>query len=115
MGSHNKTDQSIIIEILEHVTEPDLQALHTHYSELAGSNAALGPGKSDILSTEQIPHEQLSCSQCGSAYFLAARQMVSKFKESAENTLHIHLALLSLPQYDTDILITFNDPVNISV
>jgi len=29
----------------------------------------------------------------------------------AKNTVNIHLCLFRLPQYTTDILVTFNDPV----
>ena len=39
--------------------------------------------------------------------------MVAKFKETAKNTVHVYMALLRLPQFDTDLLISFNNPVNV--
>ena len=41
------------------------------------------------------------------------QQRVSKFKEAARNEINIHMILYRLPQFTTDILITFNDPVNV--
>ena len=37
-------------------------------------------------------------------------QNISKFKDSATNTVQINMALLRLPQFQTDILLTFNNP-----
>ena len=51
--------------------------------------------------------------RCAGAYLLSAEQKVSKYKETAKNTIHVHAALLRLPEQETDILVTFNDPVNI--
>lgn len=109
--THSITDQSIIIEILEYVDESDEQALKTHYEDIAGSNEADG---SDIMNTEEIPKDQLAITDCSGAYALKGQQMVSKFKESAKNAVYIHMGLVRLPQYETDILISFNNPVNIN-
>nr|KAG5700353.1 hypothetical protein BaRGS_029605 [Batillaria attramentaria] len=38
---------------------------------------------------------------------------VSKFNESAKNDVNLHMVLYRLPQFTTDILVTFNDPVNV--
>lgn len=44
-------------------------------------------------------------------YYLNGQQSVSKYKESARNLIDLHMALFRLKKFDTDILITFNDPL----
>ena len=51
--------------------------------------------------------------RCTVAYAVKGRQSVSKFKETAKNTIHIYLVLLRLPQFQTDVVVSFNNPVNI--
>jgi hypothetical protein len=41
------------------------------------------------------------------------QQRVAKFKETARNDINIHMVLFRLPQFSTDILLTFNDPVSV--
>jgi len=40
-------------------------------------------------------------------------QQIAKFNEGARNTVEIHMGLLRVPKYTTDILVTFNNPTNI--
>ncbi|XP_076867375.1 ran guanine nucleotide release factor [Brachyhypopomus gauderio] len=113
--AHTQTDQSIIIELLEHQNQvEDSQAARYHFEDLAGSNKASATGSWNVCGVEQLLQSQLSLPECGSAWLLSGAQLVSKFNEEAKNTVNIHLGLFRLPQYSTDILVTFNDPVSIS-
>ncbi|KAK7487968.1 hypothetical protein BaRGS_00020869 [Batillaria attramentaria] len=112
--AHPNTDQSIIIEILEFVQETDEQALRTHFEDLASSNDAASSSDSCILGTEVLDRQQLAMKQCSCAYWLMGQQRVSKFNESAKNDVNLHMVLYRLPQFTTDILVTFNDPVNVN-
>ena len=38
---------------------------------------------------------------------------MSKFNEQSKNNLDIYMGLFRLPQFETDILVCFNDPTNI--
>ncbi|XP_063302116.1 ran guanine nucleotide release factor [Pelobates fuscus] len=107
---HTSTDQSIIVELLEYQEGmTDSEAARYHFEDVASSNSA--EGRSEILSVEPFPMAQLSLTNCASAWLLTGLQQVSKFNEQALNTVNIHLFLCRLPQYSTDLLVTFNDPV----
>ncbi|XP_060073465.1 ran guanine nucleotide release factor-like [Ylistrum balloti] len=111
--THSTTDQSIIIEILEYVQEPDDVALKTHYDDLVRDNE-VSEGDHVILEAEEIPVHKLAMSQCESARYVLGQQKVSKFKEDSKNTINIHMGLFRIPEFTSDILVTFNDPVMIS-
>jgi len=112
--THETTDQCIIIEILQFVAEPDQEAIRTHFEELASSNNAVGPENSQIVSIETIDKDLLSLKECASAYCILAEQFVAKFNEQAKNAINIWMGLFRLPQKETDILVSFNDPQQIS-
>ncbi|KAL6464144.1 hypothetical protein MHYP_G00285350 [Metynnis hypsauchen] len=113
--SHAHTDQSVIVELMEYQAHvEDSQAARYHFEDLAGSNKATAEGLWEVRGVEPIPSSQINLQQCSSAWLLSGAQLISKFNEEAKNTVNIHLCLFRLPQYTTDILITFNDPVNIS-
>lgn len=112
--AHDHTDQSIIVEMLEfqsHVENEE--AARYHFEDVAGSNKAVGPGTSEVKAVVPLLKPQLSMQQCSSAWLLTGTQCVSKFNEEAKNIVDIYLALFRLPQFSTDILITFNNPLNI--
>ncbi|KAL2095239.1 hypothetical protein ACEWY4_009958 [Coilia grayii] len=113
--AHRATDQSIIIELLEYQTHVDNEAAaRYHFEDVAGSNKASQPSTSEVRSVQCVPKTELSLHQCSSAWLLTGAQLVSKFNEEARNTVNIHLCLFRLPQFSTDILVTFNDPVIIN-
>ncbi|XP_048476046.1 ran guanine nucleotide release factor [Rhincodon typus] len=113
--AHSDTDQSIIIELLEHQNHvPDQEAARYHFADIANSNDATVMDSTKILSVEPVSSDQITLQDPSSAWLLSGRQQVAKFNEQARNTVTIHLALFRLPQYSTDILITFNDPTIIS-
>ncbi|XP_072349627.1 ran guanine nucleotide release factor isoform X3 [Scyliorhinus torazame] len=112
---HSGTDQSIVIELLEHqIQVPDQEAARYHFADITSSNDATGVEGTEIFSVEPFGGDQIALQDPSSAWFLSGRQQVAKFNEQARNTVMIHLALFRLPQYSTDILITFNDPTVIS-
>ncbi|KAI4887414.1 hypothetical protein NFI96_018880 [Prochilodus magdalenae] len=113
--AHVHTDQSIIIELVEYQGHvEDAQAARYHFEDLAASNKASAEGLWEVQKVEPIPNSQINLQECSSAWLLSGAQFISKFNEEAKNIVNIHLGVFRLPQYTTDILITFNDPVNIS-
>lgn len=113
--AHAHTDQSIIVELLEYQSQvPDQDAARYHFEDIAGSNRALEPGAFQVTNVIPLSKSELSLSQCSSGWFLTGTQSVSKFNEEARNTVTIHLGLFRLPQFSTDILVTFNDPQSIN-
>ncbi|XP_072294502.1 ran guanine nucleotide release factor [Eucyclogobius newberryi] len=114
--AHAHTDQSIIVELLEYQAQvADQDAARYHFEDIAGSNKALEPGAFQVTNIIPLPKSELSLSQCISGWMLTGAQSVSKFNEEARNTVTIHLGLFRLPQFSTDILVTFNDPQSIDV
>ncbi|XP_062505706.1 ran guanine nucleotide release factor-like isoform X2 [Corticium candelabrum] len=104
---HEETDQSVIIELLEYDgTLRGKQAVRYHFEQLAHSNSAVAH---QVLTINQLPNEQLALNACPEAYSLEGDQ-----QGDASNIVHIHLALFRLPQYTTDILVSFNNPTYIS-
>ncbi|XP_062994001.1 ran guanine nucleotide release factor [Elgaria multicarinata webbii] len=104
--AHPSTDQSVIIELLEYqASVPDENAARYHFEDIAGTSA-----NTEILSQELFVTHLLALEGCSSAWHLTARQLVAKFNEEAKNEVTLHLALLRLPQYGTDLLLTFNNP-----
>ncbi|XP_029525975.1 ran guanine nucleotide release factor isoform X1 [Oncorhynchus nerka] len=113
--AHDHNDQSIIVELLElqsHVQNGD--AARYHFEDVAGSNKASAPGTSEARAVVALPKSDLSLEECSSAFLLTGTQCVAKFNEEAKNTVTIHLGLFRLPQFSTDVLVTFNDPLSIS-
>ncbi|XP_070561997.1 ran guanine nucleotide release factor-like [Ptychodera flava] len=110
--THPSTDQSIIIEIMEYQDIEDQNAPSYHFEDISESNNSTS---SQVEVSEQIPKEQIAMKQCKSAWFLSGKQLVAKFNEQAQNTINIYVALYRLPEYETDILLTLNDPVSISI
>ncbi|XP_050933069.1 LOW QUALITY PROTEIN: ran guanine nucleotide release factor [Lates calcarifer] len=113
--AHAHTDQSLIVELVEYqgqVTDQD--SARYHFEDIAGSNKALEPGGFEVTSVAALPKSELSLSECSSAWMLTGTQCVSKFNEEAKNTVTLHPGVLRLPQFSTDVLITFNDPQSIS-
>lgn len=112
---HGHTDQSIIIELLEYQSQVENEnAVRYHFEDVAGSNKALEPGGSEVRTVVALPNSELSMLECSSAWLLTGTQCVSKFNEESKNIVTIHLGLFRLPQYSTDVLVTFNDPLSIS-
>uniref|UniRef100_UPI0037E9B252 ran guanine nucleotide release factor n=1 Tax=Semicossyphus pulcher TaxID=241346 RepID=UPI0037E9B252 len=113
--AHKHTDQSLIVELVEYQAQvSDQDAARYHFEDIAGSNKASEPGAFQVTGVVPLPKSDLSLSDCSSAWMLTGTQCVSKFNEEARNTVTLHLSLLRLPQFSTDVLISFNDPQSIS-
>ncbi|KAM9386393.1 ran guanine nucleotide release factor isoform 1-T2 [Pholidichthys leucotaenia] len=113
--AHSHTDQSLIVELVEYQGQvADQDAARYHFEDIAGGNKALEPGAHEVLSVAVLPKSDLSLFQCSSAWMLTGTQCVSKFNEEARNKVTLHLGLFRLPQFSTDVLVTFNDPQSIS-
>ncbi|XP_040895438.1 ran guanine nucleotide release factor isoform X2 [Toxotes jaculatrix] len=113
--AHAHTDQSLIVELVEYQGQvADEDSARYHFEDIAGSNKALEPGAFEVTSVVALPKSDLSLSECSSAWVLTGTQCVSKFNEEARNTVTLHLGVFRLPQFTTDILITFNDPQSIN-
>ncbi|XP_049588052.1 ran guanine nucleotide release factor [Syngnathus scovelli] len=108
---HTRTDQSLIVELVEyqdHVADHD--AARHHFEDIAGNNAASQPDAQQVTDVVALPKSSLSLSACSSAWVLTGIQSVSKYNETARNRVKLHLGVLRLPQFGTDVLVTFNDP-----
>eukprot|EP01027_Heterolobosea_sp_BB2_P011451 GEZU01016660.1.p1 GENE.GEZU01016660.1~~GEZU01016660.1.p1 ORF type:complete len:160 (+),score=26.60 GEZU01016660.1:56-535(+) len=107
------TDQSLIFEILEYDPSiPNENIAKYHFDEIATLNDA--SDQSQIFSIEPVtdiedPNFPPNTYKC----ILFGRQMVSKYRESCRNTVNMYLFVIRLPSFNTEILITFNDPVAI--
>lgn len=113
--AHAHTDQSLIVELVEYQGQvADQDAAKYHFEDIAGSNKALEPGSFEVTAVVPLSKSEVSLSDCSSAWMLTGTQSVSKFNEEARNVVTIHLGLFRLPQFSTDVLITFNDPQSIS-
>lgn len=112
--AHPVTDQSIIIELMEAVDaqQPDEVAIKTHFEDLAVTN---GASNSRIIHKEQISKEAIALNEAESCWYFLGEQNIAKFNEAAQNTVEMHMGLFRVARYSTDILVTFNDPVNIDV
>ncbi|TNN41696.1 Ran guanine nucleotide release factor [Liparis tanakae] len=113
--AHERTDQSLIVELVEHQAQvADRDAARYHFEDIAGSNKASQPGSGfEVTGEARVCESELLLADCGSAWTLTGTQRVSKFNEEARNTVTLHLAVLRLPRFSTDVLITFNDPQRI--
>ncbi|XP_020557432.1 ran guanine nucleotide release factor [Oryzias latipes] len=111
--AHAHTDQSLIVELVEYqadVADPD--AARFHLEDIAGSNGAVGA--SEVTGVLELPRAELSLVECSSAWKATGAQRVAKFNEETRNAVTVHLGVFRLPQFSTDVLITFNDPQSIS-
>eukprot|EP01102_Stenamoeba_stenopodia_P014985 TRINITY_DN505_c0_g1_i2.p1 TRINITY_DN505_c0_g1~~TRINITY_DN505_c0_g1_i2.p1 ORF type:complete len:208 (+),score=35.49 TRINITY_DN505_c0_g1_i2:117-740(+) len=110
------TDQSLIIELLAYdVSVRDDTAIQYHFAEVANANDAPLGVHSTILSSQPLTLQEAP--NFPSTAFRAAlvgQQLVSKFNEAARNMVTIYMSLIRLPDHETDILITLNEPVAIS-
>jgi len=108
-----KTDQSIIIELLSIENVPNEESAAHHFKELARDNDALH--EHSILKIERLGRDDLP--NFGDEVYksvVVGQQRVSKFKEHAKNIVTIFLATIRLANVTTDVVITLNEPVQIS-
>ncbi|KAL5490890.1 hypothetical protein EMCRGX_G016086 [Ephydatia muelleri] len=111
--SHIVTDQSIIFELVEYEDIPDDQIAQFHFKELTAANDA---STSTVVSVDCVPTEPGTMDDCSAIWLLSGQQAVAKFNEpdSGRNLVDLYLAVFRLEQYQTDMLVTLNNPVLIS-
>ncbi|XP_047564421.1 ran guanine nucleotide release factor isoform X4 [Lutra lutra] len=99
---HRVTDQSLIVELLElqaHVQGEE--AARYHFEDVGGVQGARAM---QVDNAQPLVLENLALRNCcQEAWVLSGKQQVAK-------DVTVHQALLRLPQYQTDLLLTFNDP-----
>jgi hypothetical protein len=102
------TDESIIVELVEHdATVSDMACCAHYFDDLAALNAATTAQL--VSAAAHPPPPQVTAAS--SAYVAVGQQTIAKFKESASNAVNVYLAVVRMPTYGTDVLITLNSPV----
>nr|XP_012417179.1 PREDICTED: ran guanine nucleotide release factor isoform X2 [Odobenus rosmarus divergens] len=106
---HRVTDQSLVVELLElqaHVQGEE--AARYHFEDVGGVQGARAM---QVDSVQPLPLENLALrSFCQEAWVLSGKQQVAKENQQVAKDVTVHQALLRLPRYQTDLLLTFNDP-----
>ncbi|XP_012967226.1 ran guanine nucleotide release factor isoform X1 [Mesocricetus auratus] len=106
---HPVTDQSLIVELLEMQAHVRGEAAARYHFEDVGR--VQGARTVHVLSVQPLCLENLSLRGCcQDAWFLSGKQQVAKENQQVAKDVTLHQALLRLPQYQTDLLLTFNQP-----
>ncbi|XP_077022040.1 ran guanine nucleotide release factor [Tamandua tetradactyla] len=104
---HRETDQSLIVELLElqaHVQGE--AAARYHFEDVGGVQGARAV---QVEAVQRLPVENLALRNCcQEAWVLSGKQQVAKENQQIAKDVTLHQALLRLPQYQTDLLLTFN-------
>ncbi|XP_036625063.1 ran guanine nucleotide release factor [Trichosurus vulpecula] len=108
---HRGTEQSLIVELLELQAHVQGEAAARYHFEALGG--VQGTGAEQVEAVEPLASHTLSLRGCRDAWVLCGRQRMAKENEAAnEKDVILHLALFRLPQYGTDLLLTFNEPLS---
>ncbi|CAD7689720.1 unnamed protein product [Nyctereutes procyonoides] len=106
---HRVTDQSLIVELLElqaHVQGEE--AARYHFEDVGGMQEARAL---QVDSVQPLLLENLALrSYCQEAWVLSGKQQVAKENHQVAKDVMVHQALLRLLRYQTDVLVTFNEP-----
>ncbi|CAL8464048.1 g3583 [Coccomyxa elongata] len=107
-------DQSLIIEIVEHVDVPDSDSAQHCFNDLASvSGAGMQQIESEaILSLQDIPGVPPDAYKA----IVIGEQLVAKGRQAthAANRVQVILAIIRLKQVSSEVLITLNTPVFVS-
>mmetsp|Transcript_40916 Transcript_40916/g.73955 ORF Transcript_40916/g.73955 Transcript_40916/m.73955 type:complete len:187 (-) Transcript_40916:195-755(-) len=102
------TEQSVIIEILEYESKADeADPLPFFFNDLVehdGSTLVETWATAVLAPSQGVPASSL-CYQGGGI------QRASKFNETATHEVHVHLGLIRLKEVESDILVTYNEPL----
>ncbi|XP_023048922.2 ran guanine nucleotide release factor [Piliocolobus tephrosceles] len=106
---HPVTDQSLIVELLElqaHVQGE--AAARYHFEDVGGVQGARAV---HVESVQPLGLENLALRGCcQEAWVVSGKQQIAKENQQVAKDVTLHQALLRLPQYQTDLLLTFNQP-----
>ncbi len=106
------TDQSFIIEILSYTHEvTDDKIAEYMFTDLADAN---GAQKRTLVHSTNLTDQELPNFTSYFKSWALGEQHVAKYNEQAENQINIYVGVVRIPKYETDILLTFNDPVVIN-
>ena len=109
-----KTDESVIIELLDREDKADQEATRYFFDDLAEANSATNV---HIIESGPIPVSDIPGLQSvpgASASYIVGEQEVRKYNETAANSITIFLVVVRLPSVGTDLLLTLNRPTSIS-
>ncbi|XP_006761779.1 PREDICTED: ran guanine nucleotide release factor, partial [Myotis davidii] len=110
---HRVTDQSLIVELLElqaHVPLPDPAPPRSryHFEDVGGVQ---GARTVQVEAVQPLLLESLALRGCcEEAWVLSGKQQVAKENQQVAKDVTLHQALLRLTPYQTDLLLTFNQP-----
>ena len=114
---HDKNTQSLIIDILE-MPDCNSVAFSKHpasfHFEVLGSDNEVNPEvlSNGVFETDfvNIPGSSF-CSECEVCVSsVSGIQPVKKFNQLAETNLQMHVVVFRLEEFQTDIVLSFNDP-----
>ena len=88
-------------------------SLRYHFQDLAETNDSTQEG-TKVHSVVSLQQDQLALSDCSCGWLLQGSQLTAKFNEATKTTVKLHLIVLRLPKYGTDVLITMNSPDEVS-
>ncbi len=120
------TDRSIVVEILAYNEDAsDTNCAQFYWEDNAQCNDAEGQYNSVQMPSRDISEDIDLCSTdtpdnnsvAPSCWVINGVQHVAKFKEceSARNTIAVHLAVIRLPNSGSDVVVHFNQPLELSV
>lgn len=120
--AHAETDQSFIVEILAHEDEVnDAESAVFYFNDIAACNdsheqsVVAGPTDCSELMRHLLASGPSTDVPVGtpSCWVLQGRQHVAKFKEAEHNVVEVHVAVLRLPNVDSDVVVHYNQPLAI--
>ena len=120
------SDQSVILEILGYNEDvSDSNCGQFYWEDNAQCNDAEGQHNAVHLTSHDISADVEVCSEptaavssndtAPSCWLISGVQHVAKFKERARNILAVHIAVLRMPHVGTDLVIHFNQPLELSI
>ncbi|XP_004857548.1 ran guanine nucleotide release factor isoform X1 [Heterocephalus glaber] len=106
---HPRTDQSLIVELLELQAHVQGEAAARYHFEDVGR--VQGSRVLQVESVQPLNLENLALRGCcQEAWVLSGKQQVAKENQQVAKDVTLHQALLRVPRYQTDLLVTFNQP-----
>jgi len=110
------TEQSVIIDLLEMERKaPNDAACNFHFDSIAHDNEAVEHSIEQTFASEDLnPHYNGTRSTCFGIQKVAKFNELEKLGEEACNLTRIYVAVFRLTDVATDLVVSFNSPVEIS-
>ncbi|KAI8099784.1 uncharacterized protein BX664DRAFT_322111 [Halteromyces radiatus] len=108
-----RTNQSLIIELLEKVEHLNEEAAKFHFEQIAEHNNATSysiKGVEHVSIDVAAPKLPLDTT----VYFVRGIQNVAKFNEDAVNHVELVMAVVRLEKVQTDLIISLNAPIQLA-